>query len=289
VENHDTLQQSETTLLTSVAPNSPAPKLPGLVARERMLTDNIELLMRDLAAERNDALLGIDGAVARAEYLAAELETCQGELASARAAVAALKVEDIAGRQERERTQAAQNRRDAAAACRRQIELARDIQQDAEALAVKLNDFVANGVRLAALMAADLPTDANGRTQADRLYSFGTMRQRIHYALFRTFDAKAVPHGANGLAVSFFPIDLPTRGDQHLKQSLEEREHQIFDNIPIDFFETQAEAFAARDRRDPTGKYLHPVKDEDGMWKLMRGTVQGAAARHGGEPPKRAA
>jgi acyl transferase domain-containing protein len=279
-----------TTLLTGgAAPVSKPDTKPELLARQARLVLKIEALKTDLEIAHHDGIeFQIKEAANWHAELTGKLARTQNELADVRRALERLAIAEAPANAEAAEAEKKERRLDLAACTRRQVDLAARVQKAAQELGAAMRDLLANGIRIADLAADILPAGPSGVTEAKRLYSFSAVTLRIRLALFRAFDAPDdMPRQANGLPISFFPFEPPVRGEAQLKHTLPEREVDVLDNIPLAVFETFEEAVEARNRRDPTGKNLHPVTDEFGLWTLKAGRLRGAG-KYGG-PPDRAA
>jgi hypothetical protein len=259
-----------------------APTHAALLALRAPLDERINALSESLAKEQNDARLGAAGATERAAdirqkiaELAAERTKLQGRIDAAQHQEAVARTARLQARQREGRVELSQ-------LMRNQLLLARKAQDAAETLGQTMRDMQANGVRLGQIA---------GHPEAWRLFGpLGPLISRIRLSFFRTFDATETnPNRHQGMWIppaTFFLTDVGNAtGEAALKKTLPEREADTLDALPVEilWFETKAEAEEARDRRDPSRADLHVLED-DGLYRIVPGRLQGVAARQTHQP-----
>jgi hypothetical protein len=226
-----------------------------------------------IADERNDASLGIDGANERAEELSLKLnelvkvrDTLKRHIDELERFRSLKKIEDDM-KNTRDRP------RELAKLAKFHVETAREAEHLATKLGEKLRLLEATGVRLAHL---------SDNSEAKRLFGLGPLTLRICRAFSKKFDSIKNEFTSPGQPPHrFIAFELPFRGEAYYQHTLDQLEQQALDGVPIDVFLTREEAIASRDRRDPSGRTMHVVPDGE-LWRIVQGEIKGAAKKlHG--------
>ena len=237
---------------------------------------------RELANERHDQELGRDDAAPRIAAAIERLAPASTRMQQAEGRLNKLRTERDAAARERAAREAAERERSIPGLAAAYADSAAKVQQCGAELGNLIREWVTRARALGA--AIDTP-------DARRVFGQAVIANLVQHCL--TDDFNAVPEvlspghpSARAQVPPFRFLPYPiNEGSPLCKTSLTTAVLGVLDE-QVRVFASRRDALRARKRIDASGQNLHPVKSESGVWRLVPGRLQGAAAALPPEQPE---